>query len=273
MVAWFAVGALECLLLCDGGGGLPAEAVLANATPAERGAAFGDRLEPDGRVMIPYNCLLVRAGERIVLVDAGIGRYGHPCGGSGGRLEDELRRAGVAPGDIDVVVVTHGHLDHIGGLCRDGHPRFAGARHVVSRVEWEWWIEDGRLTESGTVGHDQIPPLMAAGLLERVDERVEVADGVLLVLAPGHTPGQLAVELGGAAIYLADAIVDELHVEHPGWTMEFDEDPAVTVETRLRLLGRAADEGLMVVAAHLVGRARVERAGEGFRLVPSEAGG
>ncbi len=96
---------------------------------------------------------------------------------------------------------------------------------------------------------------------------MEVVDGVRLVPAPGHSPGQLAVELGGGALYLADVVIDELHAEHPDWTMEFDADPLVTVETRQRLLGRAADEELIVAASHLQGPARVERAGDGFRLV------
>ncbi len=267
MAGSFTVDGIDCLLLEDGGGGLPAEVLFANAPPEERDRALGDRLQPDGRVMAPYNCLLVRAPGRTVLVDTGLGAYEHPFGGAGGRLEDELRRAGVAPTDVDVVVVTHGHLDHIGGLCRDARPRFTSARHVVSQAEWDLWTEDGRLTEAGTVASDQIPPLADAGLVELVDGTAEVADGVRVIPAPGHTPGHLAVELGEGALYLTDAVLDELHVEHPAWTMQFDADPALVPETRRRLLGRAADEGLIVAASHLTEPARLRRSGEGFRLL------
>jgi glyoxylase-like metal-dependent hydrolase (beta-lactamase superfamily II) len=263
----FNVGAIECRLLEDGGGGLPAEVLFANAPPDERDAALGERLGPDGRVAAPYNCLLVRAGGQVVLVDAGLGPYDHPLGGTGGQLEQELRGAGLAPGDVDVVVVTHGHLDHIGGLSLDGAPRFARARHVVPRREWDLWSEDGRLTDAETVAHAQIPPLDEAGVIELVDAPVEVVDGVRLVPAPGHSPGQVAVELGGAALYLADVVIDELHVEHPDWSMQFDADPLVAVETRRQLLGRAADADLVVAASHLRGVTRVERAGDAFRLV------
>ena len=134
MAASFRAGAIECLLFEDGSGGLPAEVLLANVAPSEREAALADRLEPDGRVTAPYNCLLARVEEQVVLVDAGLGPYEHPLGGAGGRLEKQLRHAGVAPEDVDVVVVTHGHLDHIGGLCRDGEPRFPRARHTISRT-------------------------------------------------------------------------------------------------------------------------------------------
>jgi glyoxylase-like metal-dependent hydrolase (beta-lactamase superfamily II) len=177
------------------------------------------------------------------------------------------RGAGLAPEDVDVVVVTHGHLDHIGGLSRDGAPRFPRARHVVARLEWELWTGDGRLTDAETVAHAQIPPLDEAGVIELVEPPVEVVDGVRLLPAPGHSPGQVAVELGAAALYLADVVIDELHAEHPDWSMQFDADPLVAVETRRQLLGRAADEDLLVVASHLPGPARVERAGDGFRFV------
>jgi glyoxylase-like metal-dependent hydrolase (beta-lactamase superfamily II) len=273
VAASFKVGAIGCLLLRDGGGGLPVEVLFENAPVDERDAALGDRMEADGMVLAPYNCLLVRVGSEVVLVDAGLGRYEHPFGGAGGRLEEELRRTGLAPDQIDTVVVTHGHPDHIGGLCGDSGPRFGRARHIISRTEWGLWAEDGRLADPETVAHDQIPPVEEAGLIELVDAPVEVADGVRLLPAPGHTPGQLAVELGAGALYLADVVVDELHVERPDWTMEFDADPVPTVETRRRLLGRAAAEHLSVAASHLAAPARVQRAGDGFRLVPLETGG
>ena len=96
------------------------------------------------------------------------------------------------------------------------------------------------------MAHDQIPPLDEAGVIELVDPPVEVLDGMRLLPAPGHSLGQVAVELGEAALYLADAVIDELHAEHPDWTMEFDADPLVAIETRRRLLARAADADLIV---------------------------
>jgi glyoxylase-like metal-dependent hydrolase (beta-lactamase superfamily II) len=269
----FTVGPIECFLLEDGAGGLPGDVLFANAPPAERDEALGDRLEADGRVLGPYNCMLVRADGQAVLIDTGLGPYEHPFGGAGGELENELRRAGVTPDEVAVVVLTHGHPDHIGGLCEDSRPRFQRARHLLSRTEWEDLTEDGSLAEPGTVAHDQIPPLAEAGLLELIDAPAEVADGVMLLPTPGHSPGHLAVELADRAVFLADVVVDELHVEHPDWTMAFDADPHVVVDTRRRLLGRAADDGLTVMGSHLTGPARVRRAGDAFRLLPLEPDG
>jgi glyoxylase-like metal-dependent hydrolase (beta-lactamase superfamily II) len=152
VAASFWVGAIECLLLEDGAGGLPAEVLFANAPAGERDAALGERLEADGRVLSPYNCLLARTADEAVLVDTGIGSYEHPFGGTGGRLEERLRAAGIGPDDVDVVIITHGHLDHIGGLCRNGEPCFPQARHLVSWVEWELWNASTRCTPSTPPG-------------------------------------------------------------------------------------------------------------------------
>jgi glyoxylase-like metal-dependent hydrolase (beta-lactamase superfamily II) len=242
----------EWRLLSDGEMFLPAEAMFATA-PADQ---HGDGAD------VPYGCLLIRTATEVVLVDTGIGDYEHPLGGHGGNLEAALAAEGVAPGDVGVVVITHGHLDHIGGLCRDGAPRFAGARHVISRVEWDWNAQRGN-----AIADAQLPPLERAGLLAVVDPPCEVVPGVRVLPAPGHTPGQLAVEIGGETLFLADAVVDPRHIEHPEWTMRFDEDPDANVRTRRELLGRAAEEGLVVTASHLRVAGRVERSNGGFRLV------
>jgi glyoxylase-like metal-dependent hydrolase (beta-lactamase superfamily II) len=242
----------EWRLLSDGEMFLPADALFATAPPDQRG---------DG-ADVPYGCLLIRTATDTVLVDAGMGAYEHPLGGHGGNLEAALAAAGVTPRDVSVVIITHSHLDHIGGLCADGRPRFGAARHVMSRVEWDW----GTQRES-PVADAQLPPLERAGVLELVDPPAEPVPGVRLLAAPGHTPGQLAVEIAGTALFLADAIVDPRHVEHPDWTMAFDEDPDANVRTRRELLGRAADEGLVVAASHLPQAGHVERAGSAFRLV------
>lgn len=265
MSSAFRAGSSECRLIVDGGGFLPPEAVFENAPAQARATALGGRLDPAGRLAIAYGCLLVRGADEVVLIDTGIGGYEHPFGGRGGELDSALDAAGVSRNDVQLVILTHSHLDHIGGLCIDGSPRFPAARHVMSRLEWDWLSED-----DDPIDREQLLPLEENGILELVDGTVDLVADIRLIPAPGHTPGQLAVEVGrsGGALYLADVVVDELHVEHPEWVMSFDDDPDVAVETRNALLERAADEERIVAAAHLGSPGRIERVQGGLRFMP-----
>lgn len=267
-MARFRAGRCDCRLIVDGGGILPPEIALAGAPPHLREGALAARLDDEGLVPILYGCLLVRGPDATVLVDAGIGGYEHPLGGSGGALESRLDDAGLARDQIDVVIVTHGHIDHVGGLCAGDRPRFESARHVLSRVEWEWL----EAKDDAPVVHDQLRPLDREDILDIVEVPTEVLPGIRLLPAPGHTPGQVAVEIDGpgGALYLADAVVDELAIEHPDWGMAFDDDPAAAVETRVTLLEHASDERRIVAAAHVPGAGRIERAADGFRFVAAD---
>jgi glyoxylase-like metal-dependent hydrolase (beta-lactamase superfamily II) len=204
----------------------------------------------------PYNCLLVRAARALVLVDTGLGASDHPFGGSGGRLVNELEAAGVDVRDVDVVFTSHGHLDHIGGLTMDGAPAFPNARYVIPDGEWIYWTSEDALTEvselSETAARTQLPPLEAAGLVERIAGEVELTEGVRALPAPGHTIAHAAIEVGdsGGLLYAVDALLHPLQVERPEWGQGIDSDPKTAIESRRALVERATERGHLIAASH-----------------------
>lgn len=244
---------IECFLLVDGRGVSRLDLLFEDVDSKELAAAGVSAAAAHD---LPYNCLLIRAPDALVLVDTGIGAVQHPFGGSGGRLQRELDEAGVAAGDVDLVVVSHGHLDHIGGLTRDGVPAFPHATYLIAEDEWVFWtapsVLDGLSDLAAAVAGEHLPPLEEAGVVERFSGEVEIARGVRIVPAPGHTTAHVAIEVGetGGLLFAVDALLHPLQVERPGWGRGLDHDPDVAVATRRSLLGRAAERGHMIAAAH-----------------------
>jgi len=261
----------EVRLIRDGDEPKPAEFVAANAPADERRAALAGLVDDRGEIVLPYNCLLVLIGGDVVLVDTGVGAYS----GRGGNLERALAAEGLEPGDVTVVVLTHAHPDHIGGLSVDGRPRFAEARHLITRTEWDFWaaaLAGGSLPRALAAPiEEQLRPVERHRLLELVADDVEPAAGIRLVPAPGHMLGHVAVALGTGPeqmLYLGDVAVHQLHFEHPTWGTAIETDLRLMMETRERLFATAADQRLLVAASHLWQPGRISRSEAGFRFLP-----
>jgi glyoxylase-like metal-dependent hydrolase (beta-lactamase superfamily II) len=257
--------------ISDGSMAYPREFIFPNQAPDELA-----RAGVGAEVVTPYNCLLIDAAGQTVLVDAGIARAGPPQA-TAGRLLDSLAAAGVATDDIDVVVITHGHADHVGGLVSEGKPVFAAARHYLARAEWDFWMSEDVRTRIPepladmliTAARGGLTAVADAGLLEQIDPPMSPLPGVTLLGAPGHTPGHLAVEITDAEpplLYLTDAILHVLQFEHLDWTSLVDVDPPTTVKTRRALLEHASEANLLVAGFHLGRTGRISRDGEVYRF-------
>jgi glyoxylase-like metal-dependent hydrolase (beta-lactamase superfamily II) len=279
------VGAHQVEIVADGVAAYDVADVFLDVEPALLGTLLEDRLNPDGSLPVPYNPLLVRTADGPILLDAGAGEeLAAEWGAAIGGTEASLAAAGLTPDEIALVLITHAHADHIGGLTavRDGVrvPRYPNARHLMSAIEWDYWLEPGPAPAAdaylAAIARLHLPPLRQAGLLELTDGAVEVAPGVRIVPAPGHTPGNVAIEIeSGAAELLAlgDAVFHEWDFAHPDWTTGMDADPAQTVATRRRLLNRAARRRSLIHGFHLAELGHVERAGAAYRFVGVEPAG
>jgi glyoxylase-like metal-dependent hydrolase (beta-lactamase superfamily II) len=212
---------------------------------------------------LPVNAVLIRGAGTTVLVDTGLGP--EPRGfmpGAGARLLAELARVGSSPAEVDLVVHTHLHVDHVGW---DGS--FPNTRYVVPTDDWSFFMTEESLQQRPHLG-DRVEPLSDAGLVVLVEGELEVASGIRLVPTPGHTPGHASVFLesqGSELVVLGDVVVHELQLADPDLAYLSDHDPGLAASTRKRVLARLADAATDAIVSHFHGPGRFSRADGGFR--------
>lgn len=235
------VGAMQVTALVDAHFSFPASSIYPDVGEPLNG--YADLLT-DGSLSMVCGCSLLQADGVTVLVDTGIG----PGDES---LMSELNRAGVSPSQIDIVVFTHLHGDHIGwNIDREtGAPMFPNATYWIPRLDWEHYGALG-----GTSWETLLAPLEAAGCVELFDGERQLTPSLKLVGTPGHTPGHTSIEItsdGVRAFVLGDAVVDEVNLNEPNWANRFDWDDAIAASTRHQLIPWLLNSGELIIAAHL----------------------
>jgi glyoxylase-like metal-dependent hydrolase (beta-lactamase superfamily II) len=194
-------------------------------------------------------------------------------------LESALRVAGFAPADVSLVINTHLHCDHAGGTTVRGddgqvRPAFPNARYVVQAGELGYARTPNERTAASYFPHNY-EPLAELGRLDLVEGEREIVAGIRVLPTPGHTPHHQSILLDGGggqlACFLGDLVPTQWHVPLP-WIMGYDVEPLVTLETKRRVLGRAAAEGWLVVFEHDAQTAagRIARDGKGLVLVDAD---
>jgi len=275
----FTVGTAECRVLSDGIMAYEPDSLYTGLPPEQTGPVVGPLLDDRGLVRVPYHPLLVRTAAGLALIDTGAGlSLAEQSGEPVGRLPEALAAAGAAAADVALVVLSHAHPDHVGGLTAgNGSGRrlmFPRARHVICRTEYEFWTSGrvpGDFAWMSELARQQLIPVGQAGLLDLVEGEQEVAPGIRVIPAPGHTPGHMAISLAFGsqqAIFLADAVLGEPNFAHPDWTSALEIDRPQAARTRRQLLDAAARDTVTVAGYHLWEPGTVERHADAYRWNP-----
>lgn len=275
----FRLGDIDILVVSDGVLPLPTETMSINADPTDRAAWFKEMyLGPD---MFDWalNVLIVRSCEQTILVDAGLGNQ-FPGFPRAGLLPKRLEAAGIDLESITDVVITHMHMDHIGGLLVDGvkNRLRKDVRIHVSAKEVNFWTTPDFTQTSMPQPVPDVLRRTASQFMEHYqaqvcvfDDEYEVAKGVTAKLTGGHTPGHCIVRVtsGGERLTFAGDALFPVAFDHPEWHNGFEHDPDESYRVRVRLLQDAAASGELFVATHLpfpsVGRVAVD--GDAFRWI------
>ena len=231
-------------------------------------------------VLLGVQSFLLHVGGLLILLDTCVGEHKERLRRPDWHLRsatgylERLSSAGARPDDIDVVLCTHLHADHVGWNTKlEGDrwvPTFPKARYLIGRTELDHWQAEERVAP-GVHNHnslvDSVIPILEAGQCEIVDDGFALAEGLSILALPGHSPGQVGVTLdrgsGREVIFCGDAIHSPAQVFEPGWTSPFCSDPAQAVRTRTALLERSAENGSILAPAHLrhAWGMRIERRG------------
>ncbi|MDU9037802.1 MBL fold metallo-hydrolase [Pseudomonas corrugata] len=273
------VGEIDVLVVSDGVLPLPTTTMSTNADPAARAAWFKDMFLGPDAFDWALNVLVVRSGEQTILVDAGLGGQ-FPGFPRAGQFPKRLAAAGIDLGAVTDVVITHMHMDHIGGLLVDEVKNWLrpDVRIHVAATEVAFWASpDFTLTSMPA----PVPDVLRAtadefmkvygSKLRTFEHEHEVAPGVIARLTGGHTPGHSVVHVmsAGERLTFAGDALFPVAFDHPDWHNGFEHDPEEAVRVRVRLMQEAAASGELLVATHLpfpsVGRVAVE--GDAFRWV------
>lgn len=234
------------------------------------------RFVPDGQAPSAILTFLYQTGGKLVLADTGLGT---PTGTGSNHILDGLAAIGFTPERVDVVVVTHMHGDHIGGLLVDDKPAFPNAVMKLGKMEHDYWLsEKNREENPGRAGNFDLARKVVDGYrskMELFDFGDEIAPGLVAMEAIGHTPGHTALYLqsnGEKLLCFADLIhAAALQFPRPDMSPRYDMDPETAQLTRLRYLKMAAEEDVPVCGMHLPmpGIGRVEKTGDNsFEFVP-----
>ena len=277
----YKVGDAEVTVVADGALDFPVENFVSNVTTDQVKAALTAAFRSTAALSVPFSPVVVNTGTKLVLIDTGLGEAAFARSkGTIGQLAGNLTAAGIARGDIDAVVISHFHIDHVDGLVTaDGKPAFPNAEIFVPAAEWTYWTDDGEMSRApkgrieglfkntrrvfGALGNKVTP----------YEPGKEVVGGLTAVATPGHSVGHSSFVLssGASTVFIQGDVahVPVLFVANPGWHATIDQDPVMAEATRRKVYDMLAAEKMLVQGFHypFPALAHVEKTATGYHEV------
>jgi glyoxylase-like metal-dependent hydrolase (beta-lactamase superfamily II) len=270
------VGDIEVTAVHDGSFAIPTQNFVRNAEQAQVDQAAQEAFMPQGQIVIPITTLVLNQGGRITLLDTSRGNAPN------GNWMANFRTAGFDPAQVNTIIISHFHGDHIGGIRgQDGAATFPNAEVMVPTPEWAFWMDDARMNQApeaqrgGFQNARRIFGPMAKDV-KQYEPGKELITGVTSVAAPGHTPGHTTFMISsgnGKLMVMSDTTNHPaLFVRNPDWSAVFDMNADEARATRRKMLDMAASERAQVAFYHAPFPATgfIAKEGNGFRFVPAQ---
>ena len=280
----YKVGSFEVTAVTDGVRIFPLDNFVRNATKDAVATALAAAYLGTDKVTLPYTPIVINTGSKLVVVDTGAGpTFYEQTKGVLGQFHTNLAAAGIDRNAVDVVIISHFHLDHINGLLTaDNKPAFPNAEITVPAAEWKYWFDDGNMSRAPVGSPVEFNFKNARRVFSALGNKVrqyepdkEVVPGITSVATYGHTPGHTShVITSGSANVMVQAdvtLLPALFVRNPGWHVFLDMDGPMAEQTRRRIYDMAAAEKLLIQAFHhpFPALAHVEKDSVGYRTVPA----
>lgn len=255
----FKLGAFELTTISDSEAFIdgPYPIIGKNASEEEVRQLMRDNLLPEQKYQPGFSPTMVNTGKELVLLDTGNGANGFIARPNGGWLAAQLGPAGFKPEKIDVVVLSHGHPDHVGGLIEDGRPLFPNARYAIGQVDYDFWAPEGK--HSGEL--EKLASVFRSNTRQIADKfsflkpGSEVVPGIHAIEAHGHTPGHLAFIIESEdkqILFWGDCAHHQVaSLARPDWHCVFDIDKEKGAATRKRIFDMVATDRLAVIGYHM----------------------
>ena len=275
----FKLGTIEITVVSDGMLAFPAETLWGDRAEDARGL-LTSTFQPPSPVGLQLNTILVNTGDKLVLIDAGGGIDGK-FQKTAGALPANLAAAGYAPGDIDQILITHGHSDHLWGISdlKNESLLFPSAEFVASETEVKFWNAPELTAKVSSTLKPEVTRAnlkLASPRLRLIKAGAEVVPGVTTFDTAGHTPGHMSVHISSGSeeiLLTGDVVVDTaIGFLHPEWAFGFDLDVPLATKARIAFLDRAVADKTLVGSYHLPfpGFGHVVREGSGYRWLPAD---